>query len=81
MFKLARPTGDAPRRAMVELPGGGFALVELTGVVDGDAKKVDAAARDGVREQLARAVAVTERDSFLEALRRSTKIRIAEERM
>lgn len=81
VFKLARPTGDAPRRAMVELPGGGFALVELTGVVDGDAKKVDAAARDGVREQLARAVAVTERDSFLEALRRSTKIRIAEERM
>jgi peptidyl-prolyl cis-trans isomerase D len=80
-FRLARPAQGASTRAMVELPGNSFALVELTGVTDGDPAKTDAAGRDTVREQLAGAIAATEREAFLDALRRTVKIRIAEERM
>jgi len=80
-FRQARPAGDAGTRAMVELPGNSFALLEVTGVTDGDPKKTDAAGRDAVREQLAGAIAATERQAFLDALRRTVKIRLAEERM
>jgi len=80
-FKLARPATGATSRVMVELPGNSFALVELSGVVDGDPKKTDAAGRDSVRGQLVGAIAATERQAFIDALRRTVKVRLAEERM
>ncbi|HET7842957.1 MAG TPA: SurA N-terminal domain-containing protein [Xanthomonadales bacterium] len=81
VFKLARPAEGKTTRSMVELPGNSFALVELSSVVDGDPKKTDAAGRESVRAQLGSAIAATERQAFLDALRKTFKIRLAEERM
>lgn len=80
-FKLARPTAEKPTRAVVELPGNRFAVIEVTAVTDGDPKKLEAASREAVRAELKRTYAAAEIRALLDALRASTKIKIAEDRM
>jgi peptidyl-prolyl cis-trans isomerase D len=80
-FKLARPSGDAPTRAMVELAGPRYMLVEVTKVVDGDPAKADAAARESARQTLLQGASYTDYQSFLDAERRGHEITIAEERL
>lgn len=80
VFRLSRPA-DAPRRALVKLGDGAYALVELTAVKDGDPKAVDAAGRDNARQLLSQGASGAESLGLIDALRRTTEVRIAEERM
>ena len=66
---------------MVELRPGDFALVEVTQVVDGDAKAVAADERERVRNQLLQGLQVAESRALLAALRAETEIQVAEDRM
>jgi peptidyl-prolyl cis-trans isomerase D len=76
-FKLARPaSADQPTHAMAELGDGRRVLLELTGVTDGSIDKVDAAAREAARQQLASAAQSDDGRAFVEALRAGFEIKI-----
>ena len=81
VFKLARPDAGAPRRALVQPLPGAYALVELTGVTDGDPAQTDAAGRQAVRDLLARGESDAQGRAFVEALRAATEVTIVEERL
>ena len=81
-FALPRPkSAAAPVRDVVELRPGDYALVEVTQVVDGDAKAVAADERERVRNQLLQGLQVAESRALLAALRAETEIQVAEDRM
>lgn len=80
VFRMA-PGVDAPRRAVVALAGDAYALVELTGVTDGDPATVEAGVRRQARETLASGASNGETRAFVEALRARAQIRIAAERL
>lgn len=80
-FKLPRPSGDKPSLAVANLPGNRYAVIEVAAVTDGDPKKLDAAARDAVRQELKRTYAAAEVRGLIDALRARAKIKIAEDRM
>jgi peptidyl-prolyl cis-trans isomerase D len=81
VFGLPRPKENASTRDLVELRRGEYALVELTKVTDGDPKSIDAAGREAVRNQLVQQKQAVESRALLDALRSSTEVLIAEERM
>jgi len=80
-FALPHPQGDKPSSAMVELGGERYALLQVLAVQDGDPSGMEAEARSALRGQLAQVIGVAESDAFLSALRDSTQIAIAEERL
>jgi peptidyl-prolyl cis-trans isomerase D len=79
-FKVARPTEGTSGKALAKLPNG-YALVEVSKVVDGDVSKTDAAGRDSVRQVLQQAAAESERRALIESLRASIKVEVAEDRL
>lgn len=81
VFKLPRPADGQPVRRVVNLPGDRHALVELRAVVEGDPSKVEAAQRDAARNELQRAASAIESRALLEALRATTEVVIAEDRL
>ncbi|HET9483966.1 MAG TPA: peptidyl-prolyl cis-trans isomerase, partial [Xanthomonadales bacterium] len=81
-FTLPRPKdADAPTREVVELRPGDYALVELTRVVDGDAKAAAADERARVRTQLQQGMQAVEGRALLAALRAKSEVKVAEDRM
>ena len=81
VFKLAHPEKDKPSRGLVPQAGDVYSLVQLDAVTPGDVTKADKAARDQVRDQLARGYSSEAARAFVETLRKSTKVEIAEDRM
>jgi len=82
VFALPRPkSAEAPVREIVELGPGEFALVELSSVVDGDAKSASEDERTRVRNQLKQAVQTVESRALIGALRATSEVKVAEERM
>lgn len=80
VFKLPRPGAD-PLRKAIELNDDQRALVELTAVVDADPATVEQAARDSARSQLVAQWTEAESKAYVDALRKSAVIKIAEDRM
>lgn len=81
VFKLPRPTTGKPQFALVSLANDAYALVQLDMVNDGDPSKLDTVARDQVRQQLERSSANQAARAFIDTLRKTTKIDIAEDRL
>lgn len=81
VFKLPRPAAGKPQFALVPLANDTYALARLDAVNDGDPSKLDAAARDQVRSQLERGTANQAARAFIDTLRKTTKIEIAEDRL
>jgi peptidyl-prolyl cis-trans isomerase D len=79
-FKLSMPSGQTvPVRAMVELGGARFGLIDLASVQEGDPSTVPQAERDALRTQIATAVGEAEAQALAEALRQRTEIELAED--
>jgi peptidyl-prolyl cis-trans isomerase D len=81
VFKLSRPTADKPTAAKVALANGAFALVELDAVTDGDPAKADAKTREAARNTITQAYGQEAVRGFVDSLRKSAKVEIAEDRL
>ena len=82
VFKLARPAAaDKPTTAEVALANDAYALVALTAVKDADPSKLDAKSREAARNQLAQGYSNDAVRGFLDALRKSTEVKIVEDRL
>jgi peptidyl-prolyl cis-trans isomerase D len=82
VFKLPRPAAaDKPVPAEVALPGDAYALVALITVKDADPAKLDAKTREAARNQLSQGYANEVVRGFVDALRKSADVKIAEDRL
>jgi peptidyl-prolyl cis-trans isomerase D len=77
-FALPRPQGDTPQRQLVALGDDAFALLEVTKVTDGDPSKLDAKTKEAARNTLEQGFSATATREFVDALRASAKVTIAE---
>ena len=81
-FKLPRPAGpDKPGTAEVALADGSYALIAVSGVKDGDPSKADATTREAALNTLRQAASGLNVRGFVDSLRKSAKIEIAEDRL
>jgi peptidyl-prolyl cis-trans isomerase D len=80
VFKLPRPQGK-PQTGKVALPNDSYALIALDAVKDGDPSKLDAKSREAARNQLAQSSGNETVRGYVESLRKSAKIEIAEDRL
>ncbi len=81
VFKLARPAQGKTTKGQVKLPQGGFAIVELLSVKDGDPKSVAQVERDSMRKQLEQQIGMEESQAFIDALREKTGVLVVEEKL
>jgi len=81
VFKLSRPQEGKPVNAQVTLPGDVCALVSLDAVNDADPTKLDAKTREAARNQLAQSIGSDAVRGYVDSLRKSAKITIAEDRL
>jgi hypothetical protein len=75
---MARPAADSANNGLAKLNDSSYALVQLLSVADGDASKLDEAARTAAREQLRQELAAADAASFREALRARVPVKIDE---
>lgn len=80
-FLLPHPRDGKPQFAAVALPEGAYALVALDKVEDGDLSDVTADQRRMLRQSMLAAYGNVATESFIDALRARTDIKIAKERM
>ncbi len=78
VFKMARPAADSVSNGLAKLNDSSYALVQLQSAADGDASKLDEAARTAAREQLRQELAAAESAAFREALRARVPVKIDE---
>jgi peptidyl-prolyl cis-trans isomerase D len=81
VFKLPRPQVDKPVAGKVALANETYALVSLDAVKDGDPSKLDAKTKEAARNQLRQGAGGQAIRGFVDALRKSAKIEIAEDRL
>jgi peptidyl-prolyl cis-trans isomerase D len=81
VFDLAHPAKGGETKALVPMEKGHYALVVLNAVKPGDASSVPAQSRSILREQMARAYGNADMQSYLDVLRKQSKIEIAKERL
>lgn len=80
-FKMPRPQEGKPSVAQVALPNDAHALVVVDNVKDGDPAKLDAKSREAARNQLAQSIGDESVRGYVDSLRKSAKIEIAEDRL
>ena len=80
-FKLPRPQEGKPSAGEVALVNDAHALIVLDSVKDGDPAKLDAKSRDAARNQLAQSIGSESVRGYVDSLRKSAKIEIAEDRL
>ncbi len=80
-FALPHPAEGGASIGSAHLVGGSNAVIALTAFQAADLSKIDASQRDMLRTQLAQGVASIEATELVKALRRETKIDVAESRM
>jgi len=81
VFKLPRPQEGKPASGQVTLANDSYALVSLDAVNDADPAKLDAKSREAARNQLAQSMGNDAVRGFIDSLRKSAKIKIAEDRL
>ncbi len=80
VFRMARPSGDAPSIATVPLANG-YAVVVLASVTDGKLKEDDLISQQNYKRRIANATANAEAFGFLRLLRKQSKIEVYEDRL
>lgn len=80
-FALPHPAEGGASIGSAHLVGGSNAVIALTAIQAADLSKIDASQRDMLRTQLAQGVASIEAAELVKALRRETKIDVAESRI
>ena len=80
-FTLPHPVDGKPAWTTVQTGNGTYALVAVNKVVDGDPSKVEKAQRDALRGQMMDAMAQAATLEYIEALKKRTEIKIAQDRM
>jgi peptidyl-prolyl cis-trans isomerase D len=80
-FKLPRPEQGKADTAQVALANDAHALIVLDAVKDPDASKFDAKSREAARNQLEQSLGSETVRGFVDSLRKSAKIEIAEDRL
>ncbi|HET6554368.1 MAG TPA: SurA N-terminal domain-containing protein [Dyella sp.] len=80
-FLLPHPAAGKAQFARVATAEGGYALVAVDKVQDGDLSKVTFEQRDALRTQMAQAYGILATQEFLDALKAKTEIKIAADRM
>jgi len=81
VFKLGRPQEGKPVAAKVKLAGSSYALVALDAVKDPDPEKFDAKSREAARNQLAQSLGEEAVRGYVDSLRKTAKIKVAEDRL
>jgi peptidyl-prolyl cis-trans isomerase D len=81
VFKLPRPEAGKTVPGVVALSGDAYALITLDAVKDGDPTKLDARTREAARNQLRQGVGYEAVRGFVDSLRKSAEIEIAESRL
>jgi len=80
-FAMPRGKDGKPTHKLVELGGDGYALVELTGVTDGNPASLDAKTREAARNALQQGAAAAVSDEFVASLSKNAKIKRYENRL
>jgi peptidyl-prolyl cis-trans isomerase D len=80
-FKLDRPAEGKPTVGESSLSNGDFALIELTAVKDGDPSKIDAKTKEAARNTLRQGMGGLAVRGYVDSLRKSAKIEVAEDRL
>jgi peptidyl-prolyl cis-trans isomerase D len=80
-FKLPRPQPGKPVHGQVALANDAYALISLDAVKDGDPAKLDSKSREAARNQLEQGIANEAVRGYIETLRKSAKIEVAEDRL
>jgi peptidyl-prolyl cis-trans isomerase D len=81
VFKLSRPQEGKLVTTQVALANDAYALVALDAVKDGDPAKLDAKTREAARNQLAQSIGEETVRGYVDSLRKTAKIEIAEDRL
>ena len=81
VFKLSRPQEGKPVTTQVALANDTYALVALDAVKDGDPAKLDAKTREAARNQLTQGIGEETVRGYVDSLRKTAKIEIAEDRL
>jgi peptidyl-prolyl cis-trans isomerase D len=81
VFKLSRPQEGKPVTTQVALANDAYALVALDAVKDGDPAKLDAKTREAARNQLTQGIGEETVRGYVDSLRKTAKIEIAEDRL
>jgi peptidyl-prolyl cis-trans isomerase D len=81
VFKLDRPQEGKPVAGETKLSDQSYALVELTAVKDADPAKLDAKTREAARNTLRQGLGALAVRGYVDSLRKSAKIEVAEDRM
>ena len=80
-FSLPTPTEASPQRVVVDLLGERRALLEVSGVTDGDPSTVPTMERQAVADQLAQAHAAAEVRELIDLLKQRYEVKLAEQRL
>jgi peptidyl-prolyl cis-trans isomerase D len=80
-FSFPRPVDGKASWSVVQTGPAVYAVVAVDNVTDGDPSKVDKAQRDGLRGQMADAMAQAAMMEYVEALKARADIKIAQDRM
>ncbi len=81
VFKLDRPQDGKPVTGETQMSDQNFALVELTAVKDADPGKLDPKTREAARNTLRQGMGGIAVRGYIDSLRKSAKIEVAEDRM
>jgi peptidyl-prolyl cis-trans isomerase D len=81
VFKLPRPQQGKPVHGQAALADDAYALIALDAVKDGDPVKLDAKSREAARNQLEQGIGNEAVRGYIESLRKSAKIEVAEDRL
>jgi peptidyl-prolyl cis-trans isomerase D len=81
VFSLDRPQDGKPVNGEAVLADDNYALVELTAVKDGDPTKIDPKTREAARNTLRQSMGNLALRGYVDSLRKSAKVEIAEDRL
>jgi peptidyl-prolyl cis-trans isomerase D len=80
-FVVPHPDHGKPQFASVAMPDGGYALLAVDKVEDGDLSKITPEQRASLRNSMLKAYGNVATTGFIDALRAKTEIKLAKERM
>ena len=80
-FTLPHPVDGKPSWSVVQTGSGAYAVVAVDKVADGDLSKISKADRDGLRGQMTDAMAKAATIDYIEALKTTGEIKVAQDRM
>jgi peptidyl-prolyl cis-trans isomerase D len=80
-FLLPHPRGDKPQFTSVPLQNGTYALLAVDKVRDADLSKVTKEQRNALRQSMIKAYGDVATTGFIDELRKSTEIKVAQDRM